>query len=221
MSDLRRAVTGAAIALSLAGCSAPPPVAAPASAASFIPAKTATPTPASKVTKTPQEIALTLAELPAGFKLTADRATTIDSLSNGRTDPAAARAQLVEKGYVGGWFREYRKDGLFGVVLATSGVGTYASADGAKFGLSLNVQTTTGASNPGVQISLGDTIGDESIGYQVDAPGTDGNTIFTNYVIYFRVGYTSNSVVGAGPKGTIDISTVLDLVRKQLARAKQ
>ncbi|MDP9225129.1 MAG: hypothetical protein M3P18_15040, partial [Actinomycetota bacterium] len=124
---------------------------------------------------------------------------------------------LLDRGYAGGWRREYTRDALFGIVFIRSLATKYADVDGARYGIAQNVQLSTQA-NPGVQVSLGESIGDESYGIQVDS--ASGTSTVTTYIVYFRAVNTSNSVVVAGFKGTLDFATAIDLAKKQLAKLR-
>ncbi len=182
-------------------------------------APTSTPRPSPTITKTPQEGLLVLADLPAGFKLTVDKETTADDViaSSNAADKAAAKQQLLDRGYVGGWLREYTKDALFGIIFIRSSATKYSSIEGGKYGIAQNVQQTTQGSG-GVQISLGEAIGDESYGIQLDT--ASGSTSVTTYIVYFRVANISNTVGAAGVKGTLDVATAVDLAKKQAAKLK-
>jgi hypothetical protein len=179
-------------------------------------APTATPRPSPTITKTPQEGLLVLADLPAGFKLTVDKETTADDVVANAADKPAAKQQLLDRGYIGGWVREYTKDALFGIVFIRSNATKYSSIDGGKYGVAANVQQTTQGS--GVQISLGETIGDESYGFQLDT--ISGTTSVTTYIVYFRVANISNGVATGGVKGTVDVATAVDLAKKQAAKLR-
>ncbi|MDP9223742.1 MAG: hypothetical protein M3P18_07770 [Actinomycetota bacterium] len=220
-----------AVLLVGAACSAPTTSSAPAPVsptpdvtlgtpiATRSPSPTPTQRPSPTIVKTSQEGLLVLSDVPAGFKLTVDKETTADDVvaSANAADKAAVKQQLLDRAYVGGWIREFTKDALFGAVFIRSGATKYSSIDGGKYGIGQNVQLTT-QSNGGVQISLGETIGDESYGVQLDS--TSGNPSATTYIVYFRIANISNTVGVAGVKGTFDVAVAIDLAKKQLARFK-
>lgn len=182
-------------------------------------APTASPRPLPTIAKPPQEVLLVLADLPAGFKLTVDREATADDIaaSANAADKAAVKQQLIDRGFVGSWFREFTRDAFFGALFIRSSATKYAAIEGAKFGIATNVQQTTQTSG-GVQISLGESIGDESYGIQLDT--TSGTTQGTSYIVYFRVANVSNTIAVVGIKGTVDVATAIDLSKKQLAKLK-
>jgi hypothetical protein len=175
-----------------------------------------TPTANSKV---PMDLLMTLNDVPAGFRLTVDDETTVESLAQGaNVDPAVMLQTLGSRGWITGWHRSFQKDG-FGLQLITDAISAYRSSDGAKQGLAENVRSTTSATPAGVQISLGGAqLGDEALAYQIDT--TSGANQFTTLAIYFRFGGFSNTIALSGTRGLVDLSQAIDLAKKQLDRER-
>lgn len=212
------------LSLVVAACTSTPP---PASATSGVPGTNpplrtvaaATPSP-TRVTKAASEIALALSDAPAGFTLDVDTARTIDDVAGAFADRAAGNMRLQELGFQASHSRGFRRaSALFGLLGIVSSVTMYASDVGARNGLLLNREQTS--ARTGVrEVSLGQTIGDESAAYTSSAKDGTGNFTLTTFDVYWRYANVSNSLLVVGVEGTTDISAAIALANKQLAKTK-
>jgi len=102
--------------------------------------------------KGPRDVLLTLNDVPAGFRVTVDAATTIADLAKAaNSDPTLIQQKVAGLGWIGGWHRTFQKDGPSAEQITDSS-SVYGSTDGAKQALAENTaddeRAQPGSSDP-------------------------------------------------------------------------
>lgn len=179
------------------GTSPPPTSPPPTVTPSPVPIPTPAPTPL--ISQHPQELALQLEDLPAGFRLRREEAR-----------PAGGGT------HAGGWVREYERASLLGIVVIYSLVDVFGSI---ALTYDLAAYVRDDLAQGGVPISPGDRIGDES--QAVEFQEQSGGSAVVAQRLYVRYRNVISIVTIGGAKGTVDFSTALELGRKQLDRLQR
>ena len=111
----------------------------------------------------------------------------------------------------------YSRTATAGIVFVSAEATTWASADAAKTATAERMAYTVQTQQWGIEIALGQTIGDESYGIQYGAKTSGDQTAFA---VVFRAANVTNDVFIRGVTRTIEVSMAIELAKKQLARLR-
>lgn len=167
------------------------------------PSATPTPPPVPTLATAPRDAVLALTDLPSGFGLAEERNDSWDVICNFHCQ------------YIDGWLSFYSRTAAAGIAFVSSEATTWTSADVAHGAIAQALTYTVQGQQWGIEIPLGQTIGDESYGIQYGVNTSGGETM---YAVLFRAANVTNWVLIRGVTGTIDISTAIELAKKQLTR---
>ena len=174
-------------------------------AATPAPSTSPTPPPLPTLATAPRDAVLALTDLPPGFGLAEERNDSWDVICSSYCQ------------YIDGWLTFYSRSAVAGIVFVSSEATTWASADAAKKATAEFLTYTVQKQQWGIEIPLGQTIGDESYGIQYGVNTSGGQT---EYAVFFRAANVTNWVFMRGVTGTVDVSTAIELAKKQLARLR-
>ena len=169
------------------------------------PSTSPTPPPLPTLATAPRDAVLALTDLPPGFGLAEERNDSWDVICSFQCQ------------YVDGWLNFYSRTAAAGIVFVSSEATTWTSADAAKKATAQLLTYTVQKQQWSIEIPLGQTIGDESYGIRYGVNTSGGQT---EYAVLFRAANVTNYVFIRGVTGTVDVSTAVELAKKQLARLR-
>jgi len=158
-------------------------------------------------------ITLRLADLPAGYHLADDERITTETLSGG-DDRGIVRDQAMRGGFVDGQQRSFILDADMPGADRAAYVYVFVVKDPAAASDALEKAVPK---DPAFgRIAIGETIGDNSHGYRVARPSSDGSTL-EMLVVEFQYGNALSYVMLQGPQGAPSLKEASTLAKKQLA----